>query len=298
MRIIKVLILLCIFFSSTLQAQEIDCTITFTNLETLPAEARDNLVDFISQIEQYVDSYKWTNEDLGEEKIKCAINISFAGAPKENRYSAQAFIGSQRPIYKSGRNTAVIRILDDKWDFEYTRYQSLTHDEYRFDALLSFLDYYMYMIIGYDFDSYKSGTGTPYFQKALEIVNKSRGTGKGWEISQQSTYSRGQLVDELLNPKFRDLRDAIYRYHYRGLDLLQSDSEKARKNIFSALVKVGKLQEKINQRSLAIKVFFDTKYLEIAETFQKHSDLTIYMQLTEIDPAHKKTYDEYSKKLK
>ncbi|MBI1807622.1 MAG: DUF4835 family protein [Ignavibacteria bacterium] len=299
MKLLVVLAASLLFLSVQASTQEIDCEITFTNKEQLPAEARENLTDFIAQVKQYVNAYRWTKENLDTQKIRCSIDISLVGSPRDNHYTAQAFIGSQRPIYKTGRNTAIVRILDDKWEFDYTRYQSLSHNEYGFDPLLSFIDFYMYVILGYDFDSYKAGDGTSYFQKAFDVVNRARGTagaGKGWEPSQQGTYSRAQLIEELLNPKFQDLREAIYKYHYKGLDLLHKDEVKARKNIFSALEKVGKLRNKINQPSLCIKLFFDTKYLEIAETFLRDPDLTIFSRLSKIDPAHQKSYDEYSAK--
>jgi hypothetical protein len=280
-------------------AQEIEAEVTM-NTQQLPAEARENLVDFVQQVKDYINSNRWTKEGIGEaEKIKCTINILFQASPKDNSYNAQVFIGSSRPIYKSDHSTASLRILDEKWEFDYTRYQPLSHNDYRFDPLLSFLDFYVYLIIGYDFDSYGVADGTPYFQKAMEIVNKASGTAfasKGWEISGQSTYQRGQLVDELLNPKFRDLREAIYSYHYKGLDLLYKDPIKARKHILSALEKIGKLFDKVNRRSLAIRVFFDTKYLEIAQTFQQDPDKTIFNQLAKIDPSHQNTYDEYKLK--
>lgn len=277
--------------------QEIDCDVT-VNTQQLSAEARENLVDFEQQIEQYINAFRWTKEDVGIIKIKLTIDIQFQ-ASRDNRYFAQAFLGSLRPIHKSERNTAVIRIIDDKWEFDYVRSQPLSHNEFRFDPLLSLLDFYVYLILGYDFDTYGSMDGTPYFQKAFDIVNKARGSsaaGKGWETEGQGIYQRGQLVDELLNAKYRDLREATYKYHYKGLDNLSRDAVRARQLMLSSLEKIGKLREKINQRSLSIKLFFETKYLEIAESFLGDPDRTIYQRLNRIDPAHQKAYEDYSQK--
>ncbi len=289
------IILVTLLSVSSLLSQEIECEITI-DTQQLTAEARENLVDFLPQIKEYINSYRWTKDGIGNaEKIKCTINILFQATPRDNRYIAQAFIGSSRPIYKTDRSTASLRLLDDKWEFDYFRYQPLTHDNYRFDPLLSFLDFYVYLILGYDFDSYGPEDGTPYFQKAIEIVNKAGSVGlagKGWDISGQATYQRGALVDELLNPKFRDLRESIYRYHYKGLDLLQKDPIKARKAIFSSLEKIDKLLDKVNRRSTATRVFFDTKYLEIAETFQQDPDKSLLDKLCKIDPSHQKAYLE------
>ncbi|HYQ86017.1 MAG TPA: DUF4835 family protein [Bacteroidota bacterium] len=289
-------ILLCLFFwTGRLSSQEIDCDVKITNKEALTAQAREALADFLPQVTQYINSYRWTREDLANLKIKCTIDISFQGSPRDNHYSVQAFIGSQRPIFRLDRNTAVVRILDDSWEFDYVRSQPFIHNEGRYDPLLSVLDFYMYLILGYDFETYKAGDGTPYFQKALDIANLSR-AGVGWDNPSPAVYSRGQLIDELMNVKFRDFRNALYRYHFRGLDLLYKDEARARKNIFAALDKIGKLQEKINVRSLVIRTFFDSKYQEIAEIFLKDPDREVFARLSKIDPAHQTKYEEASQR--
>lgn len=274
-------------------AQEIDCDITFTNLNTLPAESRDNLTDFIPQVKQYINAYRWTKADIGNAKIKCAFNISLQGSPTSTHYTAQVFVGSQRPIFKEGRNTAELRIIDNQWEFDYNHNQSLMHTDNHFDPMLSFIDFYIYLIIGYDFDSYNAGDGTPYFQKAMDIVNLARGSGsgvRGWDLAPQGNYSRAQLIDELLNPKFQDFREAVFRYHYRGLDERHKDTTKARKNILAALERIAKVQEKINTPSLVIRTFFDTKYQEIADVFLGDPDQTVFAKLIKIDPSHEQAY--------
>ena len=286
-------------FSRT-SAQEISCEVTL-NLDALTtAEARENLSDFKQQISTYINNHRWTREDFGDEKILCSMDILIQGATGSNQYMAKVFIGSKRPIYKSDKSTAVLRLVDDKWEFEYIRNQSLMHIDNRFDPLLSFIDFYIYLILGYDADTYARNGGTKYFEKANDIINLSRSAanaGKGWESTTQGIYSRVMLLDELLSPKFDPFRRAVYTYYYRGLDsLFSKKKERALKRMLSALENIQNLQEKYNQPSLAIRTFFDTKYLEIAEAFLDYSDRDVYNKLIEIDPAHQSTYEEYAKK--
>ena len=49
----------------------------------------------------------------------------------------------------------MLRIKDDSWQFTYTRGQSMYHDNFKFNSLTSLLDYYAYMIIGFDDDSWE-----------------------------------------------------------------------------------------------------------------------------------------------
>ena len=286
----------------TAGAQEISCEVTL-NLEALTtAEARENLSDFRQQIVTYINTHRWTREDFGNEKILCSMDILIQGATGSNQYTAKVFIGSRRPIYKSDNSTMVLRLVDDKWEFEYIRNQSLMHVENRFDPLLSFIDFYIYLILGFDADTYARNGGTQYFEKANNIINLSRSAanaGKGWESMTQGIYSRVQLIDELLSTKFDPFRRAVHTYYYRGLDsLFIKKKERALSKMYSALENIQNLQLKINQPSLAIRTFFDTKYLEIAESFLDYSDPDVYSKLANIDPAHQSTYEEYGKKKK
>ncbi len=294
MRTIRAFILFLFSFTAFLHAQGLDCDIT-TKQDGLPAQANEGLADFIPQVQQYMNGYRWTNDDLQGEKIKCRIDFIFLGSPRDNHYVVKAFIGSERPIFQGGgKSTAVLRLLDDKWEFDYIRGTPLVHNEMRFDPLLSVLDFYAYIILGYDYESYKAGDGTPFFQRASDIANRAQGSanaGPGWDYVSDNTYSRFQLINELTDPKLRDVRNAFYEYHYRGLDLLAKDEPRARKKILAALQKLGNLQEKINQRSLLIKLFFETKYLEIADVFAKDPDLTVFTQIIKIDPSHRTDYE-------
>jgi hypothetical protein len=292
----SVVFLFLVLASTHLCAQELNCVVTMKT-EGMPAEAVENLTDFVGQVTQYMNSYRWTGVDLGGEKIKCVIDFQFTGTTRQNHFTVKAFIGSERPIFQSqGRSTALVRLLDDKWEFDYIRGTSLSHNEMLFDPLLSCLDFYAYIILGYDFESYKPGDGTVFFSKAADLVNKGRSSGNagpGWDVTSDNVYSRQLLVDELLNSKLIDVRLAIYKYHYKGLDLLAKDEIRARKGMLAALEKIGTLSEKINRRSLIIKLFFETKYLEIAQTFAKDPDLTVWSRLIKIDPTHQTDYERY-----
>lgn len=282
---------LTLLFLSPGTAQELECTVTI-NTELLTSEARENLNDFVAQVQNYINSYRWTDEDLGGEKIAFTINISFQGSPQPNRYTAQAYIGSQRKIFGLDKNTALLRVIDEKWEFMYQPNQQILHDESLFDPLASFLDYYCYLVVGLDFESYEPRAGLPYLEQAMNVVNIAASGGKGWEIGSPTAYSRGTFIDELLSPKYEEVRMAIYRYHYFGLDRLYYNEEKAKKTILSALQRIGNVVVQTNQPSQLIKIFFDAKYLEIAETFRGWPDSDVWDTLIQIDPAHRQTYED------
>lgn len=283
-----------------LTAQELDCVVTLANTEQLTSQARDNISDFAEQVRQYLNTQKYTKEDYGDMRIKCNLTISFGQSSQNTQhYVTQVIILSQRPVNKANKSSAVLRLKDTQWEFDYVRSQPLLRDEFRFDPIMSFLDFYAYVIIGYDHDTYASEAGTPFFEKANDILNRAHGSmnaGSGWDISNTSGYSRSKLMEETLNPKFSEFRTAVYRYYYKGLDYLAQKPDKGGKTILSALKTIANVQQKLNAQSVIINLFFETKAPEIAETFKDSSDPGILNELTTVDPQHRETYEKAFKK--
>lgn len=272
-------------------AQMVDCTVT-VNYEAVGTANKDLLQDFESDVRNYLNNFQWGSDQI-EEKVKCTVDIFIQNATGDNSYMAQVFVGSQRPIFGSNKSTAVVRLFDEAWEFTYIRNRPLNHNPYNFSDLASFLDFYMYLILGYDYDTYERLGGTPWFQKASDIASMARTSSqKGW---QQTTtgYSRAQLVSDLLNPTVIPIRASFYRYHFNGLDSLASDRERSLEQIKGALEQIGLAKKSVDSRNLVPKAFFDTKYLEIAELFQDYPDPEFYVKISKIDPYHQKTYDEY-----
>ena len=296
MRVVAVFVL-SISLSSLLLSQELRCDVTI-NVEQVPSASRDYLRNFESDVEKYMNNYRWTNEDLGGEEIQCSMNIFFKSA-SENRYTAQVFIGSRRPVYKgvdkTDKETVLLRVLDGNWEFDYVPNKPLYHDEFQFDPLADFLDYYAYLIIGFDFDTYTELSGSPYFQKALNICNQAAGTPFAKDWTQQSiTYSRFSMVDELTNLKYQPFRLAFYKYHFEGIDLLATEPTQGLRTMLSAIETIGEIKQKQNPNSVIIKTFFDTKYQEIADSFLRYPDRAVYRRLSAADQNHQSTYMEYS----
>lgn len=276
---------------SPVSAQQVDCTIK-VDYEAVSTAQKDLLRNFERDIREYVNNQKWGPDDL-DEKVRCALSVFIKGATGENKYTAQVFVGSQRPILGSEEGTAVVRLFDDAWEFTYLEHRPINHNLYSFDDLASFLDFYVYLVLGFDYDTYEPRGGTPFFQKAADVANLGRGSGsKGWE-QKSGSFSRVQLIDEILNPKFAPVRNATYAYHFTGLDSLAMDRGRSLNNILSALETVGTTRKRVDPRNMYIKAFFDAKYLEVANLFLQYPDRDVYARLAKIDPSHQTTYEEY-----
>ena len=277
------------------RAQQVECTVQ-VNYESVPTTNKDLLHDFAADVSNYINNYSWVSDD--DVKVKFAMTIFVKGVIGDDRYSAQAFIGSQRSLYGSEKSTAVVRLFDETWEFTYVKNRAINHNPYTYNDLTSFLDFYVYVVLGYDYDTYGRLSGTPLFQKAADVASLGRSSGqRGWQQT-SSGYNRIQLIDELLNQKIDPVRRASYTYHFSGLDSLSVDPMRGMKNILHAIDIIGKARRQADPRNLVIKSFFETKYLELADLFLSYPDVSVYDTLSSVDPPHRNTYEEYAGRRK
>lgn len=293
--IISLLLLLVIGFAGSMRAQDLDCTVR-VNYESVSNTNKDLLVNFENDVRDYINNYKWGQDNL-DERIKCTFDINIQSVVGQDRYAAQVFIGSSRPIYNSEQNSVILRLFDEAWEFTYVRGRPITHSTFTFNDLASFLDFYSYLIIGYDYDTFDALNGTPHFQRAADIASLARSSGgKGWQTGKGSNFSRVQLIEEILNTKFAPVRRASYMYHFTGLDSMAVAREKAYANIAESIRMIGEVKRSADARNQIIKTFFEAKYQEVSELFVGYSDPKIFLDLVAADPAHQATYEEYRRR--
>lgn len=281
---------------SFLLSQEIAATVT-VNFESLQTEHREKLINFSRQIEDYINKNKWTDLRWEGPKIPVSIQIFFRSGSQSNRYSAQVVISSQRPIYQSEKSTLMLKLMDPSWEFTYEKNQVLLFNPALFEPLTGFINYYIYVILGIDSDSYEEFGGNKFFNQALSIAyqGSTSNFSSGWTPGEGS-FNRIDFVSEYLNEKYQNFRKAFYDYHYNGLDLAGEDSSLPVKKLVNLIKVIEELRNKVFMRSMVLKVFFDTKYLEFCEILRTYPDKSIFERLKRVDPSHISTYDEYQRR--
>ena len=288
---IKYFSLIFIFSSFLKFAQELDCTVT-VNYESLPVSNRELLTDFGAAVEDYMNKTRFSNDNWDAEKIICSMNIFFTSASSDVDYSAQVVVTSQRPIYKTDRNSLMLTVNDGKWSFKYEKGQAFYANQSTFEPITSFLDYYAKIILGLDWDSFESLAGSPFFAEALNICNLGANSQKseGW-VRSSSTYSRMGLAEDLLNEKYRQFRESIYDYHL-GIDYFSINKKIGQDKIVKLINTLESLRTKIDLNSVVIKTFFDAKSGEIIEYLSDYPDKSVFTTLKKIDPPHMSKYEE------
>ncbi len=290
-------------FTGFCPAQELDPTVS-VDMSAISIDVRDRLSSFKQEVTDYLARTRFTNEGIINDlkgkpyKIKCNFQFFFTTATGFNSYEAQAIIGSSRNIYKTPNYSQLVRVKDDKWEFNYLTGQSFYHDDLKYNSLTSFLDYYAYLVIGFDDDSWELDLGTPRFQKCMDVVNlavANAPSAKGWSETNSFKANRINYPQELLNSKYDDFRKGVWMYHFAGIDSLQWGKRQALERIAESIRLMAK-SKKTEIRAFSIKAFFSAKYQEVAQVLVDYYDKTIYKLLSEIDPDHLATYDEYSRK--
>ena len=300
-------------FSAGIFAQDFDCQVT-VNVDALSPDNKDKVSTFKQQVEDYYNKNKFYENSYFNEtnmpgadiyKVKLLITFNFTSGSNDF-YSVQMFVSSQRILDRFDKKqnpkyTTAFKFLDERCSFGYTKAMQFIKNDLRFDALLSLLDFYAYMALGYDQDSYfpkdDPKNKSFYFQKALDICNKPISDPNGWtQTGGGSKPSRLQLVQELLNPRFDDFRNSYFEYHWFGLDSL-GYSKNSHKIILNALKKIGNIKKK-EVKAFNIDLFFDAKSAEIAELFLNYGDKNVYDQLMIFDPSHQRIYDEAKRRAR
>ena len=182
---------------------------------------------------------------------------------------------------------------DQDFQFNYLENSLLEfNDNSNLSNLTSVIAFYAYMIIGLDYDSYSLYGGEPYFQKANNIVSNSQNAPeKGWKAF-ESTKNRYWFVENMLNPRFKPIREAMYKYHRLGLDGMTADNEAGRVAIVESVDLVKKVQADL-PGSFLLQIFFNAKADELVNVFsegQAEMRNKVGATLSEIDPSNASKY--------
>lgn len=287
-----ILIIFLVFTCTQSFGQELQATVQ-VNFEQLQTVYKENLVPFKNQIEEYLNTTKFTGGTWEWDRIQCNFNIFFTSASNETNYTTQVVITSSRPIEGSDKRSLMLSVMDNKWAFLYEMNQSIYFNPSYFDALTSFLDFYAFLIIALDSDSYEPFAGTPWYQEALRIAVQGGSTGYAdqWALKSDS-YNKRALVEDATSAGFQKFRQDFFNYHYNGLDLYAKDPDATYNSIVTLVNDLAQLKKTLNRRSSLLTIFFDAKSGEIINHLEDYEDRSIFSVLQRVDPAHTTKYIE------
>lgn len=249
------------------------------------------LDEFGRNLSEYINQRQWTDDRfLPEERIDCSFQIVFTEAVTLTRFRARLVLTTRRPIYGTAQQTTVLQISDENWQFEYVRGTPLVFEPDRYNAITSVVNFYVYLMLGYDYDTFDELGGTDYFDEARLVAERAQNAGApGWS-SLGGDQSRGELISQIMDPRFRQLRQAYFTYHFDFLDHFVEETSDAREDLMEVVEIVATLRQDV-QRAYFLDQFFSTKYQEIAAALRGSSHASRALEvLAQSDPANMSTY--------
>ncbi|HEY8388481.1 MAG TPA: DUF4835 family protein, partial [Parasegetibacter sp.] len=203
-----------------------------------------------TNLNNFVNNRKWGRDAFQpNEKIECNFLLNIDRALENNVYQASLTIQAARPVYNSSYLSPLINYIDNGIVFRYVEFQPLEFNENRIQGsdplasnLTATLAYYIYIIIGLDYNSFALKGGDFYFQKAQHIVNNAPESRdiSGWKAF-DGVRNRYWLAENLLSSRYNLIHDAMYNYYKMGLDYMYDDPNTARANIMTSLLQLNQV---------------------------------------------------------
>ena len=275
LKIVFALILMAISIKTN--SQELNARLTVNSSRIGNNVNRNVFQTMQNALNSFLNSRKWTSDNFSpNEKIDCNFLLNLQPGNEANVYTATLSIQAARPILNATYLSPLINYQDEDISFKYLEFQQLEFNENRVagnDAqasnLTAVLAYYVYMILGFDYDSFSPKGGNIYFQKAQNVVNnapEARGIS-GWKAF-DGVRNRYWLTENMLNSRYSVIHDVYYNYYRMAFDKLYEDENAARVEMMNVLNLLNNFNTD-NPNTMINQFFFQGKASELIKVFSK-----------------------------
>ena len=253
----------------------------FTNMKTTIFEFMNNRV--------------WSSYNYQiEERIEFTMVITINEVQGSDIFRGTINLVLQRPIYGSDYNSVVINLVDNDVRFDFIPHQSMNYSDGTYTTnLTSILAFYAYLMLGLDFDTFSLEGGTEFYEKAMAVATSAQNSNeKGWQAF-EGPRNRYQLIENLLNPSYSDMRKLLYEYHLKGLDVMENDLFGGRAVVGNSLKYYKDIYNKRSNLYL-LQVLLEAKRDEIINIFTDASpaEKTAMINIMkEVDPPNGTRYE-------
>ncbi|WP_412105036.1 DUF4835 family protein [Tannerella forsythia] len=221
-------------------------------------------------LNEFINNKKWTNAKFSpNERIDCAFTM-IVNTLEDNKFSCELQVQARRPVYNSSYTTTIFNFRDTQLDFQYTEMEPLEYSETTLQSnLTATIVFYIYVILGIDFDGFSPKGGSVFFQQAQQILTlaQSEPSWNGWKAF-ENDRNRHALITALTENQSEGYRQFWYDYHRKGLDEMAANADRGRTNILEALPALTALKS-ARPNSILLQVFSDTKLDELVAIYSK-----------------------------
>ncbi len=267
----------CLIFSLPGRSQELKANVTVLANQIKANVDKTIFRTLQTALYDFLNGRKWTNETFSaNEKIECNFLLNISGSGDNNTFTASLTVQAGRPVFNSSYKSPLLNYLDGDVSFKYVQFQALDFNDNRVQGsdpqasnITAIFAYYVYTILGLNFDTFGQRGGDPYYQKALNIVNNApEGSGvSGWKAF-DGVRNRYWLMENLTNSKYNPLHDALYNYYRLGLDQMYDHQNDGRAAAINALIALNNINTEF-PNIMFMNFFFLGRANEMSSMFKK-----------------------------
>lgn len=249
-------------------SQELRCQVD-VNAQKIEGTNKSVFETLKSSIADYMNENRFSTATFSpNEKIECRLFLT-VNEYENDRIKGDLQVQLSRPVYNSTYTTTLLNFKDSKIDFEYKEGDPLTFNETSQQSnLTAILDYYAYLFLGIDFDSFSPMGGQQFFDKAQSVVQAAQSSGEvGWKAF-EDTKNRAAVLSSFTDNNTSGIRRLMYDYHRKGLDEMVTSPDKGRAAITESLKEIGTVYKNAPM-SVALSMFRDAKLDELVNVYSK-----------------------------
>lgn len=249
-------------------AQELRCDVE-VNSQSVEGTNTSVFEALKEGISTYMNETKFSDAIFSPiEKIECRVFLTVK-EHTDDRIKGELQLQLSRPVYNSSYTTTLFNFRDTKVEFDYREGDPLVFNENSIENnLTAILDFYAYLFLAIDFDSFSPNGGQPFYDRAASIVQQAQSLGEiGWKTFEDNK-NRAAVLSSYTDTNTSGLRSMLYNYHRKGLDEMSTSPDKGRAVITESLGELKKVADSAPM-SVGLSLFRDSKLDELVNIYSK-----------------------------
>ncbi len=268
-------------------AQELNCTVE-VNAQKIEGGSKSVFQTLQEAMTEYMNETKFSNATFANnEKLDCRLFLTVSEYV-DDRITGDLQVQLSRPVFNATYTTTLFNFKDNRISFEYREGEPIIFNETNIENnLTAILNYYAYLFLAIDFDSFSLQGGQPFYDRTESIVQAAQSLGEvGWKAF-EDPKNRNGVLSSYTSPSTSVIRQLLYNYHRKGLDEMVTSPDKGRAAITESLKAIETIY-KADPMSSALSIFRDSKMDELVNIYSKAPQTereTVYKLLQPIYPA-------------
>lgn len=250
--------------------QELNCRVE-VNSDKITGTNKSVFTTLQEAITSYMNDTKFTAAQYSPiEKIECTLFFTIKEYDGD-KMTGDIQVQATRPAYNASYTTNLINFRDSKVEFTYSEGEPLTFNETNMESqLTAILNFYAYLIIAIDTDSFAPRGGEAAWDRVKTIVQQAQSSGEtGWRTFDDNK-NRAAVLGAYTDPSTQQLRDMVYKYHREGIDQMSVSPDKGRAAITESLETLKNIYN-VAPMSVGLSMFRDSKLDELVNVYTKGS---------------------------